>query len=252
MLRRLAHYWRILGPRGAMAAVAGKVAGPRLLPVRSAEAKHPVLLRVPSTDIDAYCQIFLEAQYQFEVKAPPRVIVDAGANVGLAAVYFANRFPSARILAIECEPSNFELLRRNAEPYRNIVPIHAALWDSDGEIEILNPGLGQWGFMTATRGATASGVSCVRSTTLESLRRAHDIDRIDILKIDIEGAELEVFNASAPWIGDVDAIIAELHDRLKPGCESAFEQATHGFEWRWRQGEHVFVTRAESCLSTRG
>ena len=78
--------------------------------------------------------------------------------------------------------------------------------------------------------------------------KEHGIGRVDILKIDIEGAELEVFDASSPWIHDVDTIIAELHDRLKAGCERSFANATSGFRHRWRQGENVYVSRAAGCV----
>lgn len=44
-------------------------------------------------------------------------IIDAGANIGLTSVYLANRFPNARILALEVDQQNFELLAENARPY---------------------------------------------------------------------------------------------------------------------------------------
>ena len=248
MLDRLVHYARLLGPRGVYAGVAGKLGrSPRVLSHRHGNLAHPLLLRVPSTDVDAYRQIFVEEQYRFDVSRPPRVIVDAGANIGLASVYFASRFPSARIFAIECEKSNFELLSANVRPYPTVTAIHAALWNEDGEIDIVDPGLGQWGFMTAAKGPGAS-VSSVRSATLDSIRREHGIGQIDILKIDIEGAELEVFNACSGWIDHVDTIVAELHDRLKAGCERSFAEATAAFGARWRQGENVYASRQESCV----
>ncbi len=249
MLDRLNHYARVLGAQGLLAALHGKLTGrPRLIAYRRKGLPHPLLLRVPSTDVDAYRQIFLEEQYSFAVTRAPRVIIDAGANVGLASIYFANRFPTARIFAIECERSNFDLLTANARPYANVIPIHAALWNVDGEIRVVDPGLGHWGFMTTARSPDDPPSSTVRAVTLDTVRREHGIDRIDIMKIDIEGAEREVFDSSATWIGMVDTIIAELHDRLKPGCERSFSDATGEFVQRWRQGENEYVSKVSSCI----
>ena len=248
LLDRFFYYSRILGVKGFVASIMGKLAGhPKIISIRRNDTVYPISLRVPSSDLDAYEQIFLQEQYKFETTKQPSVIIDAGANVGLASIYFANRFPSARIFAIECERSNFEVLKLNAEPYKNITPIHAALWGSDGEIQIVDPGLGQWGFMTAVKTVDSEASSSVRALSLNSIMREHHISHIDILKIDIEGAEFEVFNASSVWIDAVDMIIAELHDRLKPGCEQSFANATPKFTERWRQGENVYVSRIAGC-----
>ena len=179
MIARLAHYTRILGLPGLFGSVAGKLSG-RLhtISFRPDNLPHPIYVRVPSSDVDAYDQIFLQAQYQFDVKQSPRVIIDAGANVGLAAIYFAHRFPTARIFAIECEASNFEILKRNVSPYPSIVPIQAALWDHDGEIAIVDPGLGKWGFMTATKEESTSSASCVHLEDRHRGRGARGLQRV--------------------------------------------------------------------------
>ena len=70
----------------------------------------------------------------------PPVIIDAGANVGLSAVFYANRFPNARIIAIEPEPSNYEMLKRNVVPYSNVTPVQAALWKENGPLRLFDTG----------------------------------------------------------------------------------------------------------------
>jgi hypothetical protein len=62
--------------------------------------KHPVFLRYPSTDLNTYKQIFKDLSYDCELMFEPDVIVDAGANIGLASVYFANKYPNAKIILI--------------------------------------------------------------------------------------------------------------------------------------------------------
>ena len=72
-------------------------------------------------------QVFLDNEYDFRAVERPQVIVDAGANIGLASILFANRYPQAKILAIEPEHDNFNLLADNVRSYDNIVPLQAAL-----------------------------------------------------------------------------------------------------------------------------
>jgi hypothetical protein len=69
------------------------------------------------------------------------------------------------------------------------------------------------------------------------------ISGIDLLKIDVEGAECEIFETSQNWIERVRTICIELHDRLRPGCREAYERATTGFPKRWRVGPVDWATR---------
>jgi FkbM family methyltransferase len=180
--------------------------------------------------------------------------VDAGANTGLASIFFSNKFPEARIIAIEPEASNYEMLKMNVAPYRNIITMNAALWGKNEEINVVDPGLGKWGFMTIDNDNKEKvvGDMChkVQGITIDKLMEDLGIERIDILKIDIEGAEKEVFEVSSSWIDRVDAIIVELHERMKSGCNRSFYCGSNGFDDKWEQGEHVFLSR-KKCLIKR-
>ena len=87
-----------------------------------------VYLRPGTTDQNVYDEIFLEREYDINL-GTPLFIVDAGAHIGLAAVFFASKYPKATVIAIEPEPSNFGVLLRNVENYNNIKPIQAGLWE---------------------------------------------------------------------------------------------------------------------------
>ncbi len=216
------------------------------------DCKHPFLLRVPTSDVPTYEQVFLKKEYDFSVVTPPKIIVDAGANIGLASIYFANKFPSAKIFAIEPEPSNFELLKRNTAPYPNITPIQTALWHRNEEITLIDQGIGNWGFMTVTRNSAKDQMcetSCaVEVMTLDKIMKDYDLEKIDILKIDIEGAEKEVFSDTSSWIEKVDSIIIELHERMKAGCNRSFYCGSNGFDNEWEHGENVYLSRG-NCLT---
>ena len=72
-----------------------------------------IMLRVPSTDVSVYRQVFDERQYDAPLPFEPRLIIDAGANNGCSAIFFARKYPSAEIVAIEMEKGNYELMARN-------------------------------------------------------------------------------------------------------------------------------------------
>ena len=79
--------------------------------------------------------------------------------------------------------------------------------------------------------------------TVDKVLEDFDLPQIDILKIDIEGAEKEVFSDTSAWIDRVDAIIIELHERYKRGCNRSFYCGTKGFDFEWTRGENVFLSR---------
>jgi FkbM family methyltransferase len=174
------------------------------------------------------------------------VIVDAGANIGLAAIFYANRYPSARIIAIEPERSNYEVLARNAACYPNIVPIRAALWKENKEINIHNPGKAHTTFQIESQHARSANArwGAAPGITLDKLMADEGIDYIDLLKVDIEGAEKAVFENSAAWTSRVGVIAIELHDWIQPGATQAVRQATRDFEIEWTQGETTYLARA--------
>jgi FkbM family methyltransferase len=250
-------YFKIAGIGGIATYIHSKVtknpASPRLRTVKHAELKAPVQLRIPSSDVLTYWQVFIDKEYEISTNRDPKVIVDAGANVGLASIFFANRFPDARIFAIEPENSNFELLLKNVAPYKNIVPIHAALWNENKYISLVDPGLGNSGFMTqdGTVGTTSFGqqLHLTKAMTIDQIMKDWSIDRIDILKVDIEGAELEVFSDTSSWIESVDSLIVELHERMRPGCKKSFSDATEDFDIKWTKGENVIVSRSSGSLT---
>jgi FkbM family methyltransferase len=247
-------YYRSFAPLDALKAVAlhlrGMVTGMKgeMTVSRKRDWLHPPILRIPADDVFMYNQIFNKRDYGMTVKEPPSVIVDAGANIGSASIWFASRFPDAAIIAIEPETGNFDLLCRNVKDYPNITPVQAVLWDKESQLSIIaQPGFGEAGFvMTGDGGKIPPGarvVQEIRALTIPAIMREYGLDHIDILKIDIEGSEKEVFESASPWIDQVETLIAELHERFKPGCNTAFESIAAGFSHRWTRGENIFLSR---------
>ena len=240
-------YYQVTGLRGLMIGALGTLAGfQKTVQVRIPGSGGFVRLRLPSTDVTTFRQILMSEEYKLDVWHPPRTIIDAGANVGLSSVYFASQFPDARIIAVEPESRNFELLEENTAPYPKIEPVRAALWFEDAEIYVLDPGLGESGFTTdgeSEEQTAAHRREPVRALTIETLMEETGINHVDLLKVDIEGAELQLFQHADHWINKVDAIAIELHDRIKPGCEQAFRAATRDFGISWSRGENTYCAR---------
>ena len=241
--RLVAAYYDCFGVYGALAFLCHHVAGhPREIRACPKEIKNPVHVRVGTSDAWLYREILLRGQYALDLPFTPRTIVDAGANIGLASIYFARRYPQARVISVEAEASNFEILCRNVRPYPNIVPIHAALWNRDGFIGVSEPSLSgsdKWGFVTHEGDG-----SQVRAITMRTLMRELDIGSIDLLKVDIEGSEKELFEDCA-WADSLQSLAIELHDHVRPGCGLAVNAAMSDF-YRSRRGEINLYLRRES------
>ncbi len=209
---------------------------------------HPIYLRIGTTDTCVFRQILNERHYDFPLSALPKVIIDAGANIGISAVFFAHKYPAAKIIALEPEDSNFTLLKKNVSPYPQITPLKVALWKEQKAICLVDPGEGHHGFRTVERtNGESSQNGYVPATALDILMKEMQIEFIDVLKIDIEGAEKEVFDHSQNWIDRVGVLMVELHDHITPGCTKAFEKATDGFIGDNRRGE-TLIRRKKECI----
>jgi FkbM family methyltransferase len=236
-------YYSNFGLRGVLAISAYRLFGrPKEITAHPPGFRSPVHIRVRTSDASTYEEILLRREYAFDLPFSPETIVDAGANIGMASIYFTHRYPEAKIIAIEAEASNFAVLAKNVSPYPAIIPVHAALWNRDGEICVSEPdpatgAFGNWGFVTHEG---CSGVK-VRAITMQTLMKEMQMRFVDLLKIDIEGAEKEVFEA-CDWMDDIRCLIIELHDRFKPGCSEAVNSVVQGFS-KLQRGETTLYIR---------
>lgn len=238
---KIRHYHAALGLKGVVLFLGSKITGIKpTIRVNARGIQHPLKLRIGTTDISTYLQVLVECHYEFDKPEDPRFIIDAGANIGLASVYFANRYPLARIVAIEPEASNFKMLCENVAPYPQVKPVRAALWRENGELFLFDSGQGNHGFQVGgDRGRDGGGLGSVPGFTIGSIMRDAGEGRVDLLKIDIEGAEREVMGKSREWIEKVDVLMIELHDDIKPGCSQTFYEATQSFSNAVFKGETI-------------
>jgi FkbM family methyltransferase len=247
LLQKAREYERVFGRRGLWLAVRTKFTHAERLERASVDGtRHSVQIRLNSSDLSTFVKIFLNREYEIPLAKEPAVIIDAGANVGYAAVFFALKYPNARIIAIEPETVNFAVLKQNTAAFPNILPVKAALWPTSGYVDLLDPGMGSWGFEAADPNGPKSNHAAlekVRAITIGEILNEFGLPSIDILKIDIEGGEKTLFAGPPAWLERVGVIMIELHDQRQPGCTRNFFVATREFEREIRQGETVAMLR---------
>jgi FkbM family methyltransferase len=212
------------------------------------ESFPPVHIRFGTMDVPVLDQVFVQRQYAVHLANPPEVIVDAGAHIGLATVYFAHVFPDAGIFALEPEEENFDLLGRNTRQLDQVTLIHGALAAEPGFVSISNPEQDNWAFQV--RPETSDTPGAVPAVTIPEILEQTPSGRISLLKVDIEGDELGVFESSSGWIDRVDTIVVELHDRIRPGCSEAFNRAASDFPMRAEVGDVIWASRSPDLALT--
>jgi FkbM family methyltransferase len=147
-------------------------------------------------------------QWQF---AEDAVFVDIGANVGSVSLFVDNfnkdREDKIRVFAIEPEPHNLSLLQKNIEsnPVENVTVINKAIWHQNKEVLITNRGGNSSIF--EIEGVEQTKIQAI---TLEKLFKENNIEHVDVMKIDIEGAEFDlIINAPEKTLAKIKYITLE-------------------------------------------
>ncbi len=201
-----------------------------------------IYVRTNTSDLDVAIRSLFYKEYENISCSDPKVIIDAGANIGTSAIFFAKKYPKARVLAVEPEERNFDMLLKNTKNYKNIIAIKAAIWGVVDKRIIQSRFTGHWGYTVSdsdTHNRTESTGKEVDCVTVGSLMEKYSIDKIDLLKMDIEGGEKNVLENSSDWIDSVDIMTVELHDRICLGCDRAFYLSTKNFKTFEKHGEKI-------------
>jgi FkbM family methyltransferase len=209
--------------------------------------RHPFALRKGTSDIQTFYQVYLDNEYNLVFSQPPKVIIDGGANVGLFALQMKNRFPDAKIICIEPDPENFQLLQKNTEAYDGISCENSGIWNKDTKLKVYDKyGGGKWG-MTVEENLTEGNINAV---SIDSLFAKYNLEHVDVLKLDIETSEKQVFSEGyESWLPKVKTVVIELHDGLEEGCSKAFFTAINKCFKNYRysvSGENTIITNLDS------
>ena len=171
------------------------------------------------------------------------LIIDAGANIGASSVYFNNYFPHVQIFAIEPDEGNFKLLVENTKEYDGQDNFLGAIAGHDGILFLSDPGLSDWGFRTSKHDPQSNAVSvnCISPNKILSLK--NNLQPL-LFKIDIEGAESDLFSSDCSWMDFFPLIIIELHDWMLPFQSTSrnFFKAMVDYDFDYlNHGENIFL-----------
>ncbi len=166
------------------------------------------------------------------------VIIDAGANIGAASIWFATNFPGARIIAVEPEPANAEMCRRNVARFPNVQTVEAALGATAGRTAISDGNGEAWAFTTSR-----SDDGTIPIVTIPELAGAVPNGRLFAAKIDIEGFESDVFSQGTAWLETLKFFFIEPHDWPLPG-----KRTSRAFQKRMAEADYDLIVAGENLL----
>src|SRR5258708_1002003 len=189
------------------------------------QKSRSIYLRKDSSDKDVFEQVFIRGEYQTLFKMLQingiriNSVIDAGANIGLFTLQLKALFPESVILSIEPDPGNFQILKRNIQTLQqpeNIRLVNKALWFTDGKVYLNNSFRDgkEWAISVSDNKEEAT--DAVDAITVSSLMKEHKMDVVDLFKIDIEGAESEIFRDDRDllFLKKVKCLVLEIHDEF--------------------------------------
>lgn len=158
----------------------------------------------------SYHEIFTQNIYKFNSNNKMPTIIDCGSNCGTSIVYFKKLFPNCSIIGFEADSNIYRILKKNIDHrnYSNVKINNLAIWKEETEIEFFSEG-SDGGRITNNYDNKSKKV--VRTIRLSSVLK--DIS-VDMLKIDIEGAETEVLLECKDYLNNVKNIFIEYHSFL--------------------------------------
>ncbi len=156
-------------------------------------------------------EIFTREVYRFISSRPNPFIIDCGANIGLATIYFKRLYPEAKVVAFEPDPAIFSTLQENLESAnvsRGVSCVQACVTSTPGEVTFYSD--------HADGGSLIAASSNKKPITVKAVSLAEYLtEKVDFLKIDIEGAEYDVLNSVKDKLGGVENIFVEYHSFSK-------------------------------------
>jgi FkbM family methyltransferase len=161
--------------------------------------RQPILLRSNTSDIPTFVQIFISEEYDIKIPIIPQNIIDCGANT---------------------------------KQYDNVQCLQNGVWNKSANLQVVDKlGLGEhWSFMTDE--VPFKTENSITSITIDDVMKQYQIEEIDLLKIDIEGAEKELFfDNYENWLPKTKVLYIELHDRIRKGTATSFFKAISQYDF---------------------
>ncbi len=172
-------------------------------------------------------------------------IVDAGGYIGTATLALKKLFPNAKVIVIEPSEDNLLVLRENLKDISGVEIVHGALvGTSEKSIQLNNRGTGEWGFTVVSVPKDKPNPAPLHSTPAYRLSDlVSDDEEIGLLKLDIEGGELNLLENDVNSLHKIEVVLAELHDRIVPGCVQKY--------FEFSENRIIVKDKGEKYLSIR-
>jgi FkbM family methyltransferase len=205
-----------------------------------------IFLRPNTADYGVFEQVFRYTSYGvLDGIEGIKTVIDAGANIGLSSMYFYKRLHASEIVALEPEKANFHQARKNLGNQPGILLLNQGVWFQSGTGKILNRDTED----TSSYQVTPDEDGDINFTTIPEILALKKWNFVDLLKIDIEGGERELFKEPyfKDWIHRVRIFVIELHDWMLPGCSLSFFKAISelpSIECKI-SGENLVITNTE-------
>jgi FkbM family methyltransferase len=219
--------------------------------------RRPFWLRPAEKDVAIFQQVFVKREYDLSHTAQYRhiqqsyrdmlargeqpLIIDCGAHVGFSALWFRMAFPEALIFAVEPNPENAAVFRRNLDGEAGVTLFEGGIWNAPGRLHLTDPAAGMAGRRAVAADGTGHGN--VAAITIEQILKQTGSASALIVKVDIEGGEDALFDGDTPWLDRVGMLVIELHDWLYPwqgSSDGFFAQIGRRRFDRLFRGENMF------------
>jgi FkbM family methyltransferase len=170
------------------------------------------------------------------------VILDLGSNIGLTALHFKLQYPGSRIIGYEMDTANCIIARQNCSDLTNCIIHNEAIWPVTGQV-VYNTSQYEDGYAVAETAIANGSPQKAKAITLQDVWLQHQLSSVDYLKMDIEGAEKNVFlSGNLTWLNQVLELNIECHD--DDFLDRALSLiASYGFK-TWRDEAHFCMLRA--------
>jgi len=199
-------------------------------------------LRTSTTDKSIFINTFLIKQHP-AINNNTNILVDIGANIGAVSFLYKMQNPNINIIAVEPDKSNCVMYKKNMHYFNNVELIETAVHNTEGiQMYLENPTSGSSGFRYAENINKAKYNSTI-STSINQIIKNYGLNKIDVVKIDIEGGEKILFQKNLDWLKITDKLIIELHDHYVDGCSTNLIKALSQYELKLKwMGENLIIT----------
>jgi FkbM family methyltransferase len=192
-----------------------------------------IVLRETGSDILTFQEVLRDEVYKDVIRQMHQcnTVIDLGANIGLTTLYFAHHFKSAQILAVEPNPDSYRMLQTNTGPLTaRCRTLQAAVWNKRQALTGDFSSPDHYSAFKTKESARAIDEGSIIGLPIDQLIRISGFEMIDLLKVDIEGAEVQLFDGDLDWLNRIRAIAIEFHSDSRK--VSKFDEIMRQYNFR--------------------